>query len=82
MSDTGRFWVRDLKTNRTFCVEPIENRQETKVVLQRSETVVEDNKKHKGTIHPSESIIKKENGFINIIDTSNPLDYIEAQLKK
>lgn len=76
-AETGRFVVRDLKTDRKWTVEPLENRQEKKVELQKSETVVEDNKKYKGTIHPSESIITEENGYKNIVEVSNPLDYIE-----
>lgn len=81
MSHTGRYRVRDLKTGRVFWVEPLENRQETKVELQPSETVVKDNKKYKGTIHPSESKITEENGFKNIEIVSNPEDYIEDKLK-
>jgi len=82
MIGSGRFWVRDLKSNRVFCVEPLENRHEEKIILQPSETVVEDNKKYKGTIKPEESIITKDNGFVNIVDTANPLDYIERLLSK
>lgn len=79
--NTGRFWVRDMATGRLFCVEPLENRQERTVELQASETVVEDNKKHKGTIKPTESIITEQNGFTNIAQTMNPLDEIEQRLK-
>lgn len=74
--NTGRFFVKDLKSNRVLCVEPIENRQEIKVELQASETVVQDNKKHKGTITEKESIIQPENGFDNIGYSTNPIDYI------
>lgn len=74
--NTGRFFVKDLNSGRVFCVEPIENRQEAKVELQASETVVRDNKKHKGTITEKDSIIKTENGFDNIGYSTNPIDYI------
>ncbi len=63
-SDTGRYWVKI--DGRRFLVEPIDNRHEQRVQLQPSETVVEDSKKHKGSIKSSESLISAERGFTNI----------------
>ena len=77
---TGRFLVRDIKSGRRFCVEPLENRQETKVELQASETVVEDNKKYKGTIRPDQSVITEKH-FKDIAVVENPLDEIERRLR-
>ena len=79
--NTGRYWIRDWKSGRTFCVEPLEMRHEKQIELQPSETVVRDNKKHKGTVAEKDSIITTERGFVNITETLNPLDVIESLLK-
>lgn len=86
--DTGRQWIRDLKTGRVFCVEPISERDQ-----QASDTVftnggidgtsVKKGFAKGGSITRDESIITPENGFKNIVEFHGSADsVIEDLLKK
>ena len=86
--DTGRFIVKSLKTGRTYYVEPIDNGNRTEwgdinPVTKKLEG--DYGTKHKGSIKESESVIKEENGFENIVTLESgysPIDYIEQLDKK
>lgn len=82
MSDTGRYFVRDQKTGRLFCVEPISERSQ-KIDDQRW-TNGGIPQARGGSIPESESIITPENGFTNITHLppgTSPEGHIEALLK-
>jgi len=69
MSDSGRYYVIDLLTNRSFCVEPIDDKNRSKWGdVNPSTGEIEGNygQKHKGCIQEKESIIQEKNGFKNI----------------
>lgn len=87
MSKTGRYFITT-KEDRTFCVEPIDNSN-----LQGADWGDVDpaskkitgtyGEKHRGSIHESESIITKENGFKNITmlpSGISPMGFIEQLL--
>jgi hypothetical protein len=87
MSDTGRYYVTDLKTGRKFCVEFIDNAQKPAVWGDLDPVTKKYTgsygEKHKGSIHEQDSVINEENGFKNIIDLpagKNPDDYINFLL--
>jgi hypothetical protein len=86
MKDTGRFFVKDHKSGRVFCVEPInENPHNNWGDVNPVTNKVEGDygKKHVGSVKRNESIITPENGFKNIIELEigkNPLDYINKVL--
>ena len=73
MDNSGRYWIRDWKTGRRFCIEPISNRN------QKSDDVVFTNGGIDGTeikkgfakggsVLQEDSIITEENGFKNIVE--------------
>lgn len=81
--DTGRFIVKSLKTGRIYYIEPIDGGERVNWGdLNPATKKLEGDygSKHKGAIKESESIIKEENGFTNIITLPpgySPLEYIE-----
>jgi hypothetical protein len=83
---TGRYFVRDMKTNRVFCVEPLRERNEKvddRVFTNGgiSGTDVKNKSQVKGgSVLEDDSIITKENGFKDIRYGSNPMDIIESML--
>jgi len=64
MSTTGRYFVRDQRTGRVFCVEPI-NRRDQKLDDQQWTNGGIDQVRG-GAVPEDESIITPENGFKNI----------------
>lgn len=76
MSNTGRFTVHDIKTGRTFVVEPIMPGK-----VRRNEWTDSVDNASGGAIHKSESIITEENGFKNIC-FGNPMDEISRILNQ
>ena len=64
MSTTGRYFYRDLKSGRTFCIEPISDR--TQKVDDQRWTNGGIDPVQGGAIREEESIITPENGFTNI----------------
>jgi len=70
----GRYFVRDIKTGRLFCVEAI-GPHRTGYGDSLSEHCI-------GSIREKESIITPENGFINIGTSTSPADYINRLLSK
>lgn len=84
MSDTGRYYVKSLKTGKVYCVEPIDDTPDRQIwgdLDPASKKLTgKYGKKHKGSIKSKDSIITEENGFKNIIDLKpgqNPLDFID-----
>ena len=83
MSATGRYFVRDRKTGRLFCVEPISERNQK----------LDDRTWSRGGIMPvqggavreEDSIIREENGFRNIVHLppgTSPDGYIAMLLQQ
>lgn len=64
MSTTGRYFVRDPRSGRVFCVEPI-NRRDQKLDDQQWTNGGIDQVRG-GAIHEDDSIITPENGFTSI----------------
>jgi hypothetical protein len=64
MSTTGRYFVRDQRSGRVFCVEPI-NRRDQKLDDQQWTNGGIDQVRG-GAVPEDESIIRPENGFKNI----------------
>jgi hypothetical protein len=64
MSTTGRYFVRDQRSGRVFCVEPI-NRRDQKLDDQQWTNGGIDQVRG-GAVPEDESIITPENGFKNI----------------
>ena len=89
MSDTGRQFYTDKESGRKFIIEPIDNSQGKKSqwgdIDPATKTVTGSyGNKHLGSITEDESIITKENGFENIIETEigeSPYSVIEKLLK-
>jgi len=84
--DTGRYYITDFKTKRTFCVEPIgDDRTNWGDVDPVTKKLTGDyGKKHRGSIDEADSIITKENGFKNIVTLpagESPQSYIDNLLK-
>ncbi len=83
MSDTGRFYVKSMKTGRVYCVEPIAYHSEDwgSVDPATGEFMNKKGwKKYTGGIKEKDSIITEENGFKNITYIpagESPLDYID-----
>lgn len=73
MSLTGRYWIKDLATGRTFCIEPISERNEkltTRVITNGGydgEAVKNKSEPQGGSIYAEDSIITPENGFTDIV---------------
>jgi len=68
---TGRYTVYSYKTGCTYYVEPMDSKESTKRGfgdINPATGKVEGayGEKYKGSIHPSESLITKENGFDDI----------------
>ena len=86
IEQTGRYYVKDQATGRTFCVEPLSDRSEklTDKIFKNGgyDTTSEKNKSQPlgGSIYEEDSIITEENGFKNIGISQNPADYIEKLL--
>ena len=86
MSDSGRYFITDIKSRRKFCVEPIgDDRNNWGDVDPVTKKLTGDyGKKHRGSIDESDSIITEENGFKNITTLKagiSPESYIENLLK-
>ncbi len=87
MSDTGRYYIVDIKTGRKFCVEPLIEGDRTKWGdLNPATKQVEGDygKKHIGAIERKDTIITEENGFKNIVELEpgeSPEGYVEKLLK-
>jgi hypothetical protein len=82
MSTTGRYFIRDPRSGRVFCVEPI-NRRDQKLDEQRWTNGGIDQVRG-GAVHEEDSIITPENGFTNIVDLPpgmSPDGYVEMLLK-
>jgi hypothetical protein len=87
MSESGRYFVTDHKSGRKFCVETIgvshpEWGDLDPVTKKMTGSYGE---KYKGCVDESESIIKPENGFKNIVTLQmgeSPNSYIEKLLKQ
>lgn len=81
--DTGRFIVKSLVTGRTYYVEPIDDGSHIDWGdLNPATKKLEGDygSKYRGAVKESESIIKEENGFSNIVKLDpgySPLEYIE-----
>jgi len=66
---TGRFYVKSLRTGKTYYVEPLdvgERRSFGDINPATGKVEGSYGTKYKGAIHPSESLITEENGFDNI----------------
>lgn len=87
MSDTGRYYITDLKTGRKFCIEPLLDGEHTNwgdlnPATKKVEGQYGD--KHIGAIDRKDTIITEENGFKDIIELEpgvSPEGYIEQLLK-
>lgn len=86
IENTGRYWVRDMQSNRLFCVEPIRDRNEkendrvfTNGGIDGTDVKNKSQVKGGATLE-SNSIITEQNGFKNIRYGSNPMDIIETML--
>lgn len=87
MSNSGRYFYTDLKTNRTFCIEPIGDNHEKwgdvdPVTKKMSGSYGE---KYQGSIDKKDTIITEKNGFKNITFLQpgvSPESYIEMLLKQ
>lgn len=75
MKQTGRYYIRSLKTNRLYLVEPIRPRSASKTNF--GESLIGHGSFCDASITEEESIIKPENGFTNIGYSKNPMDYVE-----
>lgn len=81
MSTTGRYYIRDPKSGRLFCVEPLHDRNQKRDDLTWSNGGIDAVRG--GSISPDESVITPENGFRNITVLPpgiSPQGYIEMLL--
>lgn len=84
MSDTGRFYVRSMKTGKLYCVEPLEGKRTDWGSIDPATGDLTHKKgwqKHKGAIKAKDSVITPENGFTNIKTLKpgqSPTDYIDG----
>ena len=87
MSKTGRYYVKDRKIGRVFCVEPINESEQSSQWGQptvNKKFTGKYGEKEKGSIKEKDSIITKENKFKNIVNLKqrvSPESYIEKILK-
>jgi len=86
MSDSGRYFITDIKSGRKFCIEPIgDDRNNWGDYDPVTKKYTGDyGQKHRGSIDESDSIITEENGFKNIVTLGpgeSPDSYIEKLLK-
>ena len=82
MSTTGRYFVRDHRSGRVFCVEPI-NRRDQKLDDKQWENGGIDLVRG-GAVREEDSIITPENGFTGITwlpPGTSPEGYIETLLR-
>jgi hypothetical protein len=82
MSESGRFYVQSMKTGKIYCVEPGISRTDWGSVDPATGEFMHKKgwKKYIGGVSEKDSIIRPENGFINIVELEpgqSPLDYIE-----
>lgn len=80
IDNTGRYWVRDQKTGRVFCVEPVHERGDDL----HADWAFKNKKPDLGAVRPEDSVITPKNGYTTIVTLppgSNPMDYIEERLK-
>jgi len=81
MSTTGRYFVRDHRTGRVFCVEPINRRDQKLDDLGWTNGGIDPVRG--GSVPQDESVITPENGFRNIVVLEpgvSPDGYIEMLL--
>lgn len=82
MSTTGRYFYRDLKTGRTFCIEPVSDRGQKLDDQQWTNGGIDQ--VHGGAIREEDSIITPENGFRDIVFLPagmSPDAYVESRLR-
>ena len=86
-AETGRFYIKSLKTGKTWCIEPIGDAHIPWGDVNPSTKELEQGnygQKYKGSIDESESIITKENGYDKIYYTEigeSPISFIERMEK-
>ncbi len=70
-SSTGRHIVKSYKTGKTYAIEAIGNPRTNFGDINTSTKEVEKSygDKYKGSINKEESLITRENGFTNIVET-------------
>ena len=81
MSTTGRFFVRDPRSGRRFCVEVLSTRSQKMDEQSFSNGGIDQVRG--GSIRPEDSVIRPENGFKNIIELApgtDPMSAIDALL--
>lgn len=87
MSESGRYYITDVKTGRKFCVEPIgsDHPADWGDIDPATKTVTgKYGQKHRGSIDEKDSIITEENNFKNIKNLKigeSPQDYINKLLE-
>lgn len=82
MSTTGRYFYRDQKTGRTFCIEPISDRAQKVDDQQWTNGGIDQVRG--GAIREEESVITPGNGFVNIAHLppgTSPDGYIQMLLR-
>ncbi len=82
MSPTGRYCVRDHRSGRVFCVEPINRRDQKLDDVGWTNGGIDPVRG--GAVREEDSVITPENGFCNITALppgSSPDGYIEMLLK-
>jgi hypothetical protein len=82
MSTTGRYYIRDRQSGRTFCVEPINRRDQKLHDLQWTNGGIDPVRG--GAVADEDSIITAENGFHNITylpPGTSPDGYVEMLLR-
>ena len=80
MTDTGRYYVIDMKSGRKFCVETISARNQRS--NDKEWEVGGAQSVEGGSVRREDSIIKESNGFKNIGECKNPMDHINKLLAK
>lgn len=82
--DSGRYVVVSYRTGVRYAVEPIDGtaRRQLWGDVNPATGEVEGSygAKHRGTVHPSESLVTEENGFRNVVELKpgeSPESYIE-----
>jgi hypothetical protein len=83
MSSTGRYYVKDPASGRLFCVEPISERDQK--VSDKSVEMGGVEQARGGSVTEVDSVIKPENGFVNIITLGpgvSPDSHISELLKQ
>jgi len=81
MSTTGRYFIRDLRSGRVFCVEPINRRDQKLDDLNWSNGGIDPVRG--GAVAEADSIITPENGFHGITylpPGTSPDGYVEMLL--